>query len=39
MESISNLPLAVKGVLIVKALKQTSEFGQPLYKPYIMAKL
>ena len=39
MESISNLPLAAKGVATIKTLKQISEFGQPLYKLYIMAKL
>ena len=38
MESISNLLLAAEGVAIIKILKQTSEFGQPLYKPCIMAK-
>ena len=27
IESISNLPLAVKGVAIIKTLKKTSEFG------------
>ena len=39
MESISNLPLATEGVATIKTLKQTSEFRQPLYKPYIIAKL
>ena len=39
MESIFNLLLAAKGVAIIKTLKQTSEFGQPLYKLYIIAKL
>ena len=39
MESISNLLLAAKGVAIIKILKQTFEFGQSLYKLYIIAKL
>lgn len=39
MESISNLPLAAEGVSIVEAPKQTSEFGQPLCEPCVMAKL
>jgi hypothetical protein len=39
MESISNLPLAAEGVSVVEAPKQTSEFGQPLCEPCIMAKL
>ena len=39
MESIFNLPLTTKGVAIIKILKQTSKFRQPLYKPYIIAKL
>ena len=39
IKSISNLPLTVKGVAIIKTLKQTSEFRQLLYKLYIIAKL
>ena len=39
MEFIFNLPLAAKEVVIIKTLKQTSEFGQLLYKPYIIVKL
>ena len=39
MEFISNLPLAAEGVVIIKTLKQTSEFGQLLYKPCIIVKL
>ena len=39
IKSISNLPLAAKGVAIIKILKQISEFGQLLYKLYIIAKL
>ena len=39
MEFISNLLLAAEGVAIIKTLKQISEFGQPLYKLYIIVKL
>ena len=39
MEFISNLPLAAKGVAIIKILKQISKFRQLLCKPYIIAKL
>ena len=39
IKSIFNLLLTAKGVAIIKILKQTSKFGQPLYKLYIIAKL
>ena len=39
MESIFNLLLAAKGVVIIEILKQTSEFGQLLCELYIIAKL
>ena len=38
IESISNLLLTAKGVVIIKILKQIFKFRQPLYKLYIMAK-
>ena len=39
IESIFNLPLTAKKVVIIKTPKQTFKFRQLLYKPYIMAKL
>ena len=39
MESIFNLLLTTKGVVIIKILKFKFKFGQPLCELYIIVKL